>query len=157
MEENKNKRVIEVLNDLIKINNDRIAGYEKAGAEEREVEPDIRNVLYRMSTESRSFVNDLHAEILRLGGAPVSRATLSGKIYLFWLDMRAEFSGHDTYSVLTACEVAEAAIQKAYKKSLESWVDFPLRLRSLIENQRLALKRSHDLLKKYRENHPLPG
>jgi len=148
-----NKRIIEVLNDLIKINNDRIAGYEKAVHEEREIEPDIRDVFYRFSTESRSFVNDLHAIVLRLGGAPVGGSTIPGKIYLFWLDMKARFTGHDTYEILAVCEQGEEAVQKAYDKALESSTELPFAIGTLVENQRNALKRSHDLLEKYRKEH----
>jgi uncharacterized protein (TIGR02284 family) len=151
----KKEDVIETLNDLIRINKDRIEGYEKESHEERNADAEIRNAFYKMATESRSFVNDLHAEVLRLGGAPVSMTTISGKIYLFWLDMKANFlggyTGNDMYAILTACESGEDAMQAAYKEALVSGVDFPDNIEMLIERQYGALQKSHDLIKRYRE------
>jgi uncharacterized protein (TIGR02284 family) len=151
----KNEKTIEVLNDLIRINKDRIAGYEKAGQENTGVDADIRNFFYTMSIESRSFVNDLHAEVLRLGGVPVSGSTISGKIYLFWLDMQSEFlgglTGNDTYSLLTAGEAGEEAVQKVYGHALNSEVELPENIERLIERQSFRLKRSKALMKKYKD------
>jgi uncharacterized protein (TIGR02284 family) len=153
----KNERTIEVLNDLIRINKDRITGYEKAGHDSKEIEPDIRNFFYTMSTESRSFVNDLHAEVLRLGGIPVSSSTVSGKIYLFWLDIQSEFlgglTGNDTYALLTAGEAGEDAVQQAYAHALDSWAELPENIERLIERQSFRLKRSQAQMKKYKDEH----
>jgi uncharacterized protein (TIGR02284 family) len=151
----KNEKTIEVLNDLIRINKDRIEGYERISHETREIEPDIRNFFYTMSTESRSFVNDLHAEVLRLGGVPVSGSTISGKIYLFWLDMKTQFlggfTGNDTFTLLTAGEAGENAVQKAYHHALDAGVELPENIERLIERQSFRLKRSYAQMKKYRD------
>lgn len=153
----KKEDVIETLNDLIRINKDRIEGYEKEAHEEKNTDPEIRNTFYKLATESRSFVNDLHAEVLRLGGSPVSRTTISGKIYLFWLDLKANFlggyTGNDIYAILAACESGEDAVQSAYKEALGSGVDFPDNIGLLIERQSAALQESHELIKKYREGY----
>jgi uncharacterized protein (TIGR02284 family) len=153
----KNEKTIEVLNDLIRINKDRIEGYEKAINERKEIEPDIRNFFYTLSTESRSLVNDLHAEVLRLGGVPVSDSTISGKIYLFWLDSKAGwlggYTGNDTYSVLAAGEAGEDAMEKAYRHALDPGIDLPENIERLIEKQDIRLKRSHAQMKKYKDEH----
>ena len=153
----KNEKTIEVLNDLIRINNNRITGYEKAAKEEKDLEPDMPNLFYRMATESRSYVNDLHAEVLRLGGVPVSGATISGKIYLFWLDMKTKFregyTGSDTNALLTSAEAGEDAVQKAYQHALDSGFELPYIVERLIGNQQLSLIHAHDLMKKYRDEH----
>jgi uncharacterized protein (TIGR02284 family) len=151
----KKEDVIAILNDLIRINNDRIEGYEKEAHEEKNRDPETRNAFYKIATESRSFVNDLHAEVLRLGGAPVSRTTISGKIYLFWLDMKANFlggyTGNDIYGILAACESGEDAVQAAYKEALASGVDFPENIELLIDRQYAALQMSHDVIRRLRE------
>jgi uncharacterized protein (TIGR02284 family) len=149
----KTEKVIEVLNDLIRINKDRIEGYEKEAHEDKMTDTELRNTFYKMATESRSFVNALHAEVLRLGGAPVSKTTISGKIYLFWLDTKANFmggyTGNDVRSILSVCESGEDAVQRAYYEALESGVDFPDNILGLIERQYAALKDSHNLIKNY--------
>lgn len=146
-----NERTIEVLNDLIRINIDRVTGYEKAVHEEKNTDPGARNIFYKMAMESRSYINELHAEVLHLGGAPVAKSTISGKVYLFWLDMKAGFSGHDTPSLLVASEYGEQAVQRAYEKALDSGVDLPYKIISLIRDQKVALKKTLDLVKRYRD------
>ncbi len=153
----RNEKTIEVLNDLIRINRDRVEGYETSAREKKEIEPDIRNFFYTMSVEGRSFVNDLHAEVLRLGGVPVSGTTISGKLYLFWLDMKSEYlsgyTGDDTYALLTAAEAGEEAVQKAYRQALGLGIELPENIERLIERQGFRLKRSHALMQKYRDEH----
>src|SRR5882724_3891702 len=139
-----NARIIEELSDLIRINNDRIAGYEKAAHEEVEHDPLVRNAFYRISSDSRSFVNDLHSEILRLGGSPVTHKTVSGKIYQFWLDRKVDYSGADPVALLAALEYGEESIQAAYELALSSEPDFPKNIRRLVEKQLLILQRLHE-------------
>src|SRR5581483_762405 len=101
-----NKKTLNILNDLIRINIDRITAYEKAAHEETTPEPEFREVFYRMATDSRAYVNTLHAEIIHLGGAPVTQSTISGKIHLFWLDGNNTFEGADTPGRVCACLAA---------------------------------------------------
>ena len=153
----KNERTIELLNDLIRINKDRIEGYEKVAGDGQAITPDIRNFFYTMSTESRSFVNDLHAEVLRLGGVPVSGSTISGKLYLFWLDMKSKIleraAGNDAYSLLTAGEAGEDTVQKAYQHALDPGNGLPDNIFRLIEKQEIRLRRSYALMKRYRDEY----
>jgi uncharacterized protein (TIGR02284 family) len=53
---------------------------------------------------------------------------------------------------LASCEFGEDAAQKAYKTALED-EDLPADLRSLVTEQKTALKTSHDLIKQYRDMH----
>ncbi|HEY4107923.1 PA2169 family four-helix-bundle protein [Puia sp.] len=119
------KKTLHVLNDLIRINMDRIAGFEKAAHEDRTPEPALRDAFYRMAIESRSYVNDLHARVIRLGGAPVTQATITGKIYLHWLEGNQDGE----------------ATEKAYHQALDE--QLPNELHELIENQLWALERAH--------------
>jgi uncharacterized protein (TIGR02284 family) len=164
----RNRRAIQVLKDLIRINKDRITGYEKAAHEDNKRNPGIRSILYRMATESRAYVNELHVQVIRLGGAPVTKETITGNIYLFWLDLKADFGCADTppglevrgpedskasatlqtrppgrrddAALLEACAYAEEALQKAYEKALETGEDLPKDIFHLIERQLWALQ-----------------
>lgn len=147
----KTGKAIEVLNDLIRINIDRVAGYEKATHEEKGVDPGVRNIFYKMAMESRSYINELHAEVLHLGGAPVEKNTIRGRIYQFWLDLKADFLGKNTQSLLVASEIGEAAIQKSYQQALDMLVDMPYNIISLIRDQQMALRRAFDLVKRYHD------
>jgi uncharacterized protein (TIGR02284 family) len=148
-----NKKIINVLDDLIRINIDRITAYEKASHVEITPEQEIREVFYRLATDSRAYVNTLHAEVIKLGGAPVTQSTISGKIYLYWLDGKHSFEGSDTPSRLDACMASEEAIQKAYGQALAEQTDIPERIYQLIENQLWALERAHRQLADLHESH----
>ena len=92
----RNSELIEVLNDLIQINNDRVRGYEKASNELSAADVDLKALFAQMSSESRKYATELSAEVGRLGGEPSTSTTASGKIYRAWMDVKATFSGDDT-------------------------------------------------------------
>jgi uncharacterized protein (TIGR02284 family) len=133
-------QTLHVLNDLIRIQIDRTAGYEKASGEQLTAEPDLRSIFYRLSTESRSCINNLHAEVIRLGGAPVSHKTISGKIYLYWLEGKHSFEGADTPDRMANCMIAEIAMQKAYQQALDQ--PLPAEIFRLVEYQLWGIERA---------------
>jgi uncharacterized protein (TIGR02284 family) len=106
-----------------------------------------------LGTDSRAYVNTLHAEVIRLGGAPVTNSTISGKIYLYWLDGKNSFEGPDTPSRLKACIAAEMAVQKAYQQALSEQNVLPERIYELVENQLWAFERAHQQLVSLQESH----
>src|SRR3989337_2403265 len=127
-----NDNLIEVMNDLIRINNDRIVGYEKAADEARDIDVDLRAVFSRMAEESRQYAAELTQEVVKLGGDPAPGTTHSGKIYRVWMDVKATFSGKSRQAVLENCEFGEDAAQKADDTALQSDVSLPSDLRQLI-------------------------
>lgn len=148
-----NDNLVGVLNDLIRINNDRIEGYERASKEAKDIDIDLRAIFTRMADESRQYAAELTQEVVKLGGEPATGTTASGKIYRAWMDVKATFTGHDRQSVLASCEFGEDAAQKAYNSALESDAEMNADIRQLIANQKASLKTSHDVIKKYRDMH----
>lgn len=148
-----NNELVEVLNDLIRINNDRVSGYEKAGDEARDIDVDLRAVFNRMADESRQYAAELTQEVVKLGGDPASGTTSAGKIYRVWMDIKATFTGNSRQAVLENCEYGEDAAQKAYETALKSDAPMSTDVRQLITNQKSSLKTSHDVIKRYRDIH----
>ncbi len=58
-----NKEIIEVLNDLIRINNDRTAGYTRAAEDTKIVDVLLRTIFERMADESRQNAIELTAQV----------------------------------------------------------------------------------------------
>ncbi|WP_443945115.1 PA2169 family four-helix-bundle protein [Pedobacter sp. AW1-32] len=141
----------EVLNDLVQINNDRIAGYEKARTELQEGSEDLRALFLDMIDESRKYKMALAQEIEVLGEDVENGTTNSGKIYRAWMDVKAIFTGHDRKTVLNNCEFGEDAAQNAYKMALES-EDLPSNIRELVSEQKASLRTSHDEIKRLRDS-----
>ena len=141
----------EVLNDLVQINNDRIEGYEKARKELKDGDEDLRSLFLNMIEESQKYKLALATEVSALGEDIETGTTTSGKIYRGWMDVKALFTGHDRQTVLNNCEFGEDAAQNAYKMALDE-EDLPSNIRSLISDQKAALRQSHDEIKRLRDS-----
>ena len=141
----------EVLNDLIRINNDRVTGYEKAADESKDVDVDLQAIFHKMADESRKYVAELSSRVTEIGGEIETGQTGLGKLYQAWMDVKATFTGKDRHAILASCEYGEDAAQKAYRDALASDADIDTATRQLITTQQAALKTSHDLIKKYRD------
>jgi len=144
------KEIIEVLNDLIKINNDRIEGYDKAIENAKTIDIGLQTIFSKMKSESIKYIAELHNRILQLGGEPTDNTTVSGKLYRAWMDVKATFTGKDRKSLLDACEYGEDAAQKAYKDAIEE-EGLPADISDLISEQKRSLRRSHDEIKAMRD------
>ncbi len=149
----KNDNLIEVLNDLIRINNDRIEGYDKAMTNAENIDVDLKAIFSRMADQSRNNVNELTQEVMRQGGEPATGTTASGAIYRTWMDVKNVFTGKDRTSLLESCEFGEDAAQKAYESALASDAEMTAEVRQLITDQKSSLRTSHDMIKKYRDMH----
>lgn len=148
-----NEKIVEVLNDLIEINNDRVTGYEKAIEETKDLDVDLRAIFQSMANDSRKYAAELTQEVNRFGGEATTDTTTSGKIYRAWMDVKATFTSHDRQSVLESCEFGEDAAQKAYNAALASDAEMSAEIRQLITSQQATLRIAHDLIKKYRDLH----
>lgn len=150
---NYNKEIVEVLNDLIRINRDRIAGYEKAVENLEEGDAVLRTLFYQLSDESQKMKEELISEVRSLGGEPAEDTTMSGKIYRAWMDIKDAFSADDAKSALEACEYGEDAAQKAYAEALDDSAGFPENIQRLIRDQKDMLRLSHDLVRNKRDEY----
>jgi uncharacterized protein (TIGR02284 family) len=145
-----NEQTVEILNDLVKINNDRIAGYQRATDEAKDLDVDLKATFEGMCRESEGYKQELVNKIRQHGGNVDSGTTTSGKIYRAWMDVKATFTGHDRKAILASCEFGEDAAQRAYEAALsDDGLDADCR--ALVQEQQQSLKNSHDLIKKYRD------
>ncbi|HXB28959.1 MAG TPA: PA2169 family four-helix-bundle protein [Puia sp.] len=148
----KSREVTEVLNDLVMINNDRIAGYNRAIRELKPGDGDLKLLFDRMIIESQQIKSDLANEIQVLHGDVEKGSSEMGKIYRAWMDVKAVFTGENRHTILSNCEEGEDAVQRAYKKALE--IDrLPAFLRDLLSNQQNMLRYSHDEIRNLRNQY----
>lgn len=149
MQTTSNDGTINVLNDLIEINNDRIEGYEKAIRDIDNSDVDLKAIFSKMADDSRGYVHELTNQILQLGGDNETGTTISGKVYRAWMDVKSTFTGGDRTSVLELCEFGEDAAQNAYNAVLTSNQILATNTRQLITQQQAKLKSSHNIIKHY--------
>jgi uncharacterized protein (TIGR02284 family) len=149
----KQEELVSLLNDLIRINNDRVVGYERAVKESKDSDTDLIAIFEEMADQSRKYNAELIQEVGRLGGDAAADTTISGKVYRVFMDLKAAITGKDRESILGSCEYGEDVAQRAYEAALESDAYMSTEIRQLISTQKSDLKNSHDLIKKYRDLH----
>lgn len=148
--ESPNAKVVEVLNDLIVINNDRIEGYGRA---EKEAEDkDLKSLFTDMASHSRHFKSELTSELQKQGGQSEDGTKTSGKIFRVWMDVKAAFTGSDREAILNSCEQGEDAALEAYSDVLEEDNVIPASIRTTIERQKQLLHQYHDIIKALRDS-----
>ena len=145
------KNQVETLNDLVLINNDRVEGYQKAIAELKPEDADLKFVFQERIDQSRSFHSELVAEIAKTGREIEQGTMLSGKIYRAWMDVKAFFTGADRKAILDNCEDGEDAALRAYNEALECEELTPEQ-RTIIIRQQASIKISHDKIKAMRDS-----
>jgi uncharacterized protein (TIGR02284 family) len=149
--ETPNAKIVETLNDLVAINNDRIVGYERALNELKDEDADLRPLFLSMIDESREAKIELGREIEVYKGEIDTDTTTKGKIYRAWMDVKAAFGGHDRHTVLSNCEYGEDAAQRAYQEALDD-KNLPGYLLDMIYDQQQMLRASHNEIKAFRDN-----
>ncbi|MBL0357741.1 MAG: PA2169 family four-helix-bundle protein [Chitinophagaceae bacterium] len=146
-----NAKLIDVLNDLIQINNDRIAGYDRAIVSVGSLDIDLKTSFRKLADQSEGYRIALTDQVIKLGGEAAEGTTGLGKIYLAWMEVKNTFTGDNRQSILDSCETGEDAALKAYREALASDADMSAAVRQLIIAQQAELKEAHDNIKRYRD------
>lgn len=146
------EKSIDVLNDLIEINNDRVAGFEKAAKDLGDGDLELKSIFEQYAQESRLYSSELSSAVTELGGDAERGTGIAGDIHRAWIDVKATFTGHDRKSVLAECERGEDAIKKAYQTALDPENDFSFELADLLRRQQQGISAAHDRIKALRDN-----
>ena len=137
------RKAAEVLNGLLKINNDRVEGYQKAAEETTEL--DLKTVFKSMADESKKNASELSREIKKSGGNAVENADA------VWITERTTFAGRDRHSIRDSCEYGKDA-QSAYREAISS-NELTTAARQLVRNQEVGLKASNDIIRNFKDGH----
>lgn len=114
----KKNKTIDILNNLITINNDRIQGYTTA-VNETEV-LDLKALFSHFVTSSEKCREELILEVTALGGAVAQGTSTSGVFFRVWVYIKKNLFVKDRRTILISCEFGESLIQNAYAKILEN-------------------------------------
>ena len=145
-------KTVEILNDLILINNDRIEGYEKALKEIKEDGGDgeLEPLFLKFIDDSRRYKMELGTEVEVLGKDMETGTSTGSKLHRTWIAVKETFTGHGRHSLLEECEFGEDAIKRAYQDALN---EEPLAayIREMLMNQQDELLEAHDEIKELRD------
>lgn len=145
-----NNTIVDVLNDLIQINNDRAEGFEKAAKDINEENIDLKVTFDEFASQSRHNITELAALVGSKGERPDDGNTVLGTLHRAWIDIKATFGGSDRHSILEECERGEDAIKKAYKDALQE-NELGEDVRDVLLKQQDAVQMSHDAIKALRD------
>ena len=140
-----------VLNDLIKINNDRMVCYQQAIDQGTNLDIDLKSLFKEIIAEGLTFKQELINTIKQLEGNPKDSVTISGMIHRAWIDLRVTFTGNTRNAMINFCEYNEQVAQHAYQAALNNLVKMRPDIYQMVENQQKALLRSYAAIKKCHE------
>jgi uncharacterized protein (TIGR02284 family) len=146
------EKSVEILNDLIEINNDRINGFERAINDLSAEDNDLRNLFTLFAQDSRNNVQELTEAVALAGEKPETGTSAAGTIHRAWLDVKATFTGHDRKSILEECERGEDAIKKAYRDALSGDNGVQPNIATLLVSQQQKINEGHDRIKALRDS-----
>jgi uncharacterized protein (TIGR02284 family) len=145
------ENALDVINDLIEINNDRIEGFEKAANDLEDQDSGLNTVFNKLAEDSRQNVAELTEIVLLSGNAPVEGSSASGALHRAWLDVKAVFTGGDLEAILNECERGEDAIKAAYQSALDEDNQMSPELVQMLTAQQQTINDGHDLIKSLRD------
>ena len=137
-----------VLNDLIEINNDRVAGFEKAIADIKDENIDLKELFQSYAEQSRKNGQELAALV---GSADEIETgnSVSGTLHRAWIDVKSLFGGSDRASILSEAERGEDAIKKAYQDALTGGE--LISSTEIVSSQAQKINAAHDQIKALRD------
>jgi uncharacterized protein (TIGR02284 family) len=145
------EKTIDTINDLVKINNDRVAGFEKAAENLENDDFGLRPVFNKLAGESSANAAELSALAAQYGGEAEDGTSTTGALHRAWLDVKSTFTGNDLESVLNECERGEDAIKQAYRSALDDSNDLSPEVVQIISRQQQGIIEGHDLIKSLRD------
>jgi uncharacterized protein (TIGR02284 family) len=150
------EKAIDVINDLIKINNDRVAGFEKAGTDLEGDDNGLITVFNKLAGESRQYVVELTAIARQYGGEAAEGTSTSGDLHRAWIDIKATFTGSDLLAILNECERGEDAAKSVYRDALDPENELSPELAQVLQIQQQGITEGHDLIKSLRDQVETP-
>jgi uncharacterized protein (TIGR02284 family) len=144
------EKAVDVINDLIKINNDRVAGFEKAANDLEEDNKYLVAMFNKLAGESQQYVVELTG-IARQYGEAADGTSTSGDLHRAWIDIKATFTGSDTLAILNECERGEDAAKSAYRDALDPENELGPELADILQRQQQAITEGHDLIRSLRD------
>ena len=115
---NDRKDDIATLNTLIATLIDSVTGYEDAASNSDGNR--FAEMFRERASERRQCVEDLRAEVSRLGGDPEDDGSFMGKTHQRFLDLKAAVTGRDDQAIINEVERGEDYLKEKFETALNS-------------------------------------
>lgn len=137
------ERIVENINELIKICNDGAHGYNDASDEINQ--PELETIFGRLSQQRKGFVEDLKAEVRRMGGEIEDTRDVEGYLHNKWLKIKSFITANDTESIIEACKTGEEFAYKKYEEILKD-TEMPENLKEILTEQHQLIRGAYNQL-----------
>jgi uncharacterized protein (TIGR02284 family) len=142
-----NEKLAGMLNDLIRINNDRYEGYANLLSRKVILDGDVWKLVCDLAKQSRMNSSSLIVAAIKLRTSQQTGSNLSAGIYSPHMGIKTEISGLDRQCILDNCRHREDLVQKAYYDALSSGIDIPEDVAILIAEQKKEMKAASMLVR----------
>ncbi len=136
-----NDSEISTLNTLIATTIDSITGYEDSASN---IENERLRELFRSRADERQkIVEELRAEVRRLGGDPEDGGSFLGKAHQRFEDLKAAIPGRDQKAIINEVERGEDYLKEKWQAALQSG-NLKGETHDLVERLYQSIKAGHD-------------
>jgi len=149
----KTMKSLEILNDLIKIQDDRVSGYRQALSQLINMDSGLRCEIDKIIADGEYYKQQLSQKIKELSGTAGIKSIVSGKIYNAWRDLKVIFSGITQKSIIDCSQYNETVALYAYEAALDKNIEIEEDTRQLVEKQENELRKINDEIKKYKKTY----
>jgi uncharacterized protein (TIGR02284 family) len=145
----KTDRLAVLLNDLVKINNDRIACYQNLIEKTTMSDMDLKGLFEDMVNESFNLREQLVEKIKQHLKDYPNKTLVSGMIYDSWTALKIKLIGFDRKNLLSYSEYNEELMQQAYRTAVSiSYNTMQKEIHSLLAQQQNTIRKSYELIKR---------
>jgi uncharacterized protein (TIGR02284 family) len=132
---------ISTLNTLIATTIDSITGYENSA---KDIEGErFREIFRQRADERQQVVEQLRAEVRRLGGNPEDGGSFMGKTHQRFEDLKSAITGGDDQAIVNEVERGEDYLKEKFESALSSGT-LSGEARSVVERCYQSVRSGHD-------------
>ena len=136
-----NNEAITTLNTLIATTIDSVTGYEDSA---KNIDHERFREMFRSRADERQqVVEELRAEVRRLGGNPDDSGSFLGKAHQRFEDLKAAITGRDEKSIINEIERGEDYLKEKWQAALQSG-NLHGESHDLVERCYQSVKAGHD-------------
>ena len=130
------------LNTLISTLIDSVTGFEDAAAN-IDGSSRLQQLFRERSSERRQVVQDLRAEVGRLGGNPEDDGSFLGKAHQRFLDLKSVVTGRDEQAIISEVERGEDYLKEKFETALSAGT-LSGDSRAVVERAYQSVRSGHD-------------
>ena len=130
------------LNTLISTLIDSVTGFEDAAAN-IEGSSSLQQLFRERSSERRQVVEELRAEVRRLGGNAEDDGSFMGKAHQRFLDLKSVVTGRDEQAIINEVERGEDYLKEKFETALSSGT-LSGESRAVVERAYQSVRKGHD-------------